>query len=209
MDKRQVAVIGAATLALSACSTAGSVSSFVPGGEAAANTRATATANGSAAASAFGFTFPAGYSVQFGAVPGASSADQAVVQVLEQQQAGFRYALYVDHGSSRYLQWTEANAAPLFRAAVSQARSHNDTESGVVQYSSIQITNPIYSFASGSGTSGTFCLIVSGARDYNSKTSKSVSPVMPAGLYQFSMHKDPGGSWEVAGVQKGGSSCSS
>jgi len=127
-----------------------------------------------------------------------------VLEALQSQQAGLQYSRYVAPGDKRYLQWTESNGAAMFQSMVSAAQSGHLASRGVLTYSDIKLTSGIYTFPSGSGTSGTFCLDTSGAHDYNASTSAAVTPAMPSGLYLFSMHKDPGGSWKVAAVQKEG-----
>lgn len=146
-----------------------------------------------------GITFPADFTVRFSTPLPADASKRAVIEAFEKQQAGFVYTLYVKHSDKRYLQWTEVNAAPVFGPMVNKAQSGG---SGVIQYSDIQVTGKIYTFPAGSGAGGTFCL------DTNSV--QGVTPIMPGGPYQFFMHKDPGGTWKVSSMQKGGaSSCDS
>lgn len=203
------AVLAIAALAVASCSSASTSSSFKPGGSLVPTNGSTTAAPTTSATKEFGFAFPAGYTVQFSA-PATSARNRAVIDALEKQQAGFRYALYVNHGNSRYLRWTAAPAAPSFQQVVQMARTRQWAEKGTVQYTNIKVTSAIYTFPSGSGTSGTFCVVASGVRDYSTHTGKAVSPIMPTGSYLFSMHKDPHGVWMVAGVQKGGaSSCGS
>lgn len=151
-----------------------------------------------------GFTFPAGFTVRFNTQLPSASAKRAVVQALESQQAGLVYALYVEQGDTRYVKWTEGGGGS-FQSLVTAAKSGHLAARGVIAYSDIKVTSKIYTFPTGSGTSGTFCLDTSGAHGYNTATSASVAPALPGGLYQFSMRKDPGATWKVAALQKEGS----
>lgn len=208
---KRIAVSGAtlATVLLAAaCGSSPSSSTFQPGGGL-ATPGSSSSAASTSSTSVFGFTFPAGYTVQFTAEP-ASARNRAVINALEEQQAAFRYSLYVKHRDGRYLQWTAAESASSFQQVVQMARAGHWAESGTVQYTNIKLITPIYSFPSGSGTSGTFCVAAAGVRDYSATSGKEIPAIMPAGPYQFSMHKDPGGGWKVAAVQKGeASSCAS
>lgn len=168
---------------------------------AAVATSAAPTASG-APTNVAGFTFPAGFTVRFNTQLPSDSAKRAVFQALESQQAGLVYALYVEQGDKRYLKWTEGDA---FTSLVTAAKSGHLAGRGVIAYSDIKLTSKIYTFSTGSGTSGTFCLDTSGAQGYNTATSATVAPALPSGLYLFSMHKDPGATWKVAVLQKEGS----
>lgn len=174
-----------------------------------AGTAGTASPAGSASASASriaGFLFPPGYSLAFSTQMPASASARSVVQALEKQQAAVRYALFVKAADDEYLRLTEPPATQFFQAMAGRVRSGHIGERGVITYSGITLSGPIYKFPSGSGAGGTFCLDAGSARDFNTRTGKTVSPVMPGGSYQFNMHKDPGGAWKVAQVQKGSAS---
>jgi hypothetical protein len=201
-----IAVAAVAGLLAAACGTS-KPAVFHPAGAEAA-TAPSSSAPGSASRVA-GLLFPPGYTVDFSTPLPASASKRSVIRALEDQQAAFRYALYVKAGDDQYLRRTEANAAPTFEAIASRVRSGHIGERGVIRYSAITLSGPIYSFPSGSGAAGSFCLYTGDARDFDTRTGKTVPAVIPGGSYQFAMHKDPGGTWEVAHVQKGiASSCS-
>lgn len=203
-------VAGCAVPGTSACSGAGSNSTsgngLLPTATAptATSVATPASAPSGATTKVAGVTFPGGFTVRFTTPLPSDSAKRAVVQALESQQAGLQYALYVKQGDKRYIQWTEGGAG-AFGSLVTAAKSGHLAGRGVITYSDIKITTAIYSFPAGSGTTGTFCLDTSGVHGYNTATSATVAPAMPGGLYQFSMHKDPGATWKVAALQEEGS----
>jgi hypothetical protein len=202
-----IAVTVIAALAVVSCSSSNS-STFQPTGS--MSPAGPPSASEASTSNVGGFNFPAGFTVQFNTAPPSGASEQSVIQALEDQQAGLVYTLYVEPGDTRYLEWTESNTAAAFEDMVHTAQTSHASARGVIQYSDIELTSSIYTFPSGSGTSGTFCLDTSGAHSYNTRTGKAVSPVIPGGFYTFSMHKDPGGTWKVASLQKGGaSSCGS
>ena len=195
-----IAVATVAVLSAAACGTS------KPGVFHPAGVGATATPSSASSSRVAGFQFPPGYTVEFTTQMPGSASQRNVVKALEDQQAAFRYALYVKAGDNRYLRWTEANIAPTFESMASRVRTHHIAERGVIQYSDITLSSPIYKFPSGSGTGGSFCLQAGSARDYDTRSGKTVSAVIPSGLYQFAMHKDPGGTWKVAQLRKGSAS---
>lgn len=212
MKRRTMMLAAFVALGTAACGSGGSNSSTDTNGTlpsaSAPSSAAIATTAAPAASGAptnvAGFTFPAGFTVRFTTQLPGDSAKRAVVQALESQQAGLAYAMYVQQGDKRYLKWTEGDGGS-FQSLVTAAKSGHLAGRGVIAYSAIKLTSKIYSFPSGAGTSGTFCLDTSGAHGYDAATSASVAPALPGGLYQFSMHKDPGGTWKVAALQKEGS----
>lgn len=192
-----------AALVVTACGSASPqnatpVSSTLPSAAPSTAASPTSAAVSGASTTVAGVRFPPGLTVKFETPLPSGGSQRDVVEALEDQQAAFMYALYVKNSDVRYEAYTEANGLPVFQSMLSHAGSGGSAASGSVEYFDVQLTQSIFSFPSGSGTAGTFCLAISGGLP---------SSAMPSGGYTFSMHKDPGSDWKVASVTKGGATC--
>ena len=166
MDKRLAGAIAAAALAVTACSSGSSVSSFVPGGGASSSGSGAAAAPSSTPTAVAGlkaFTFPSSIQVEFQTQLPPAGPERAAVIAYENYVDSMWYAVYTLGKSKAYEKYVSGNALSFARQIIAEFKAGHYELKGTVVYSDISVPN-VY------GTSGVVvdsCFNDSGLRMVN------------------------------------------
>lgn len=199
MDKRLAGVLMVAALAVSACASGGSSSSFVPGGGATASGSASATPSSTptAVAGLKAFTFPSSIQVEFQAQLPATGPQRSAMIAYENYIDSMWYAVYTLGQNKAYEKYITGNALSFAKEIIAEFKAGHYELKGTVVYSDISVPD-VYGNA---GVVVESCFNDSGLQMVNPSNGKSAGNIINS-KYTYSQEqaaagKRADGSWWI------------